>query len=305
MRDGTYRIVTLIAAVVLSLGLGSSSSALAADASCQQLFKLKSKNSNTPTTITFVNGASTVRGIMWLGFDGHPKDYANLQTGESVTLQTFLTHPWMVVTGPGDCLEIVMPVAGGSTVSLFDEGPGAGEEGEAQTSCPAGTVPVPETDNCVPAGGGEEGQAQTSCPAGTVPVPETDNCVPAGEAGGGTLPMYGRSLGGVMRSNPNMASKKIASLKEGDRIEILEDTGVTMNGYTWFKIQTGRAGPATTGAAFSALMRRSRERSRCVSRAGEVGHGTSLRKDCHPGPCARDPLDRKLSSLKIGRVLAE
>ena len=33
-------------------------------------------------------------------------------------------------------------VEGGSVVSLFDEGPGAGEEGEVQTSCPAGTVPV-------------------------------------------------------------------------------------------------------------------------------------------------------------------
>jgi hypothetical protein len=218
--------------------------AQAADASCQQLFKLKSKNSNTPTTITFVNGASTMRGIMWLGFDGQPKDYANLQVGESVTLQTFLTHPWMVVTGPGDCLEIVMPVEGGSVVSLFDDGPGAGEEGEVQTSCPAGTVPVPETDNCVPAsGGGEEGEAQTSCPAGTVPVPETDNCVPASEAGGGSLPMYGRSLGGVVRAKPDMNSKKVASLKEGDRIEIVEDTGVTMNGYTWFKIRwKGRTG---------------------------------------------------------------
>ncbi len=225
--------------------LYATSPVLAADASCNQLFKLKSKNSNTPTTITFVNGASTVRAIMWLGFDGHPKDYANLQTGENVTLQTFLTHPWMVVTGPGDCLEIVMPVEGGSTVTLFDEGANAGEEGSPRTSCPAGTVPVPETDNCVPASqaGGEEGEAQTSCPEGTVPVPETDNCVPASEAGGGNLPMYGRSLGGVMRAKPDMGSKKVASLKDGDRIEILEDTGVTMNGYTWFKIKTkGRTG---------------------------------------------------------------
>lgn len=209
MWDRMYRIVTLVAAIMLSLGLGWSGSALAADASCQQLFKLKSKNSNTPTSITFVNGASTMRGIMWLGFDGHPKDYANLQVGESVTLQTFLTHAWMVVTGPGDCLEIVMPVAGGSTITLGDDGSNAGEEGEAQTSCPAGTVPVPETDNCVP----------------------------ASETGGGTLPMYGRSLGGVVRSKPSMGSKKVASLKEGDRIEIVEDSGVTMNGYTWFKIR--------------------------------------------------------------------
>lgn len=239
MRERTYRIITLLAAVVLSLGVLWPSVASAADASCKKLFKLKSKNSNTPTTITFVNQAQTMRGIMWLGFDGQPKDYANLQTGEQVTLQTFMTHPWMVVTGPGDCLEIVMPVAGGSTITLSDNGSNAGEEGGSQTSCPDGTVPVPETDNCVPAGqaGGEEGQAQTSCPEGTVPVPETDNCVPASEAGGGSLPMYGRSLGGVVRSKPDMGSRKVASLKEGERIEIVEDTGVSMNGYSWFKIR--------------------------------------------------------------------
>ncbi len=199
-------ITAMLAFFALAL---AASSAHAADASCNQLFKLKSKNSDTATTITFVNGASTMRGIMWLGFDGQPKDYANLQVGESVTLQTFVTHPWMVVTGPGDCLEIVMPVAGGSVVSLFDEGSNAGEEGGQQTSCPAGTVPVPETDNCVPASGG----------------------------GGASLPMYGRSLGGVVRGGPDMGSRKVASLKEGDRIEIVEDTGVAMNGYTWFKIR--------------------------------------------------------------------
>jgi hypothetical protein len=45
-----------------------------------------------------------------------------------------------------------------------------------RTSCPEGTRPVPETDNCVPL---KRQRVLTSCPAGTVPVPQTDNCVPA------------------------------------------------------------------------------------------------------------------------------
>jgi hypothetical protein len=50
------------------------------------------------------------------------------------------------------------------------------------TSCPEGTRPVPETDNCVPLNAPLKKkvvrqQPATSCPAGTVPVPQTDNCV--------------------------------------------------------------------------------------------------------------------------------
>jgi hypothetical protein len=64
----------------------------------------------------------------------------------------------MVATGPGDCLQIVMPSPGGSSVQLTEQSTNRGEEGGKRTSCPAGTVPVPETDNCVAAG-----QAQTGC----------------------------------------------------------------------------------------------------------------------------------------------
>lgn len=139
----------------LALVIASVSTA-SADASCKGQFKLRSKNSDTPTTITFVNKSKTMRSIIWLDFKGGTKDYAQLEAGKSVTLNTFMTHPWMVTTGPGDCLQIVLPRPGGSTIKLTDTGgsasgggQGGGEEGDQQTSCPPGTVPVPETDNCV------------------------------------------------------------------------------------------------------------------------------------------------------------
>ena len=109
---------TLAQAAVLLLLSGSV--AIAADQSCKGLFKVRSKNSNTPTTITFVNKAHTQRAILWLDFKGHAKDYAMLAPGQSVTLKTFLTHPWMVANGPGDCLQIVMPRPGGSRVELTE-----------------------------------------------------------------------------------------------------------------------------------------------------------------------------------------
>ena len=55
---------TLLHAVVLLLI--SSTVAMSADNSCKGLFKVRSQNSNTPTTITFVNKAKTDRAILWL-----------------------------------------------------------------------------------------------------------------------------------------------------------------------------------------------------------------------------------------------
>lgn len=89
-----------------------------ADPSCKKLWKIKSQNSNTPTTITFINNSGLIRDILWLDFKGQPKNYASLNNGEQVTLQTFMTHPWMVTNGPGDCINIVLPRAGSRTVTL-------------------------------------------------------------------------------------------------------------------------------------------------------------------------------------------
>jgi VHL beta domain len=89
--------------------------------SCSAQGKMRSKNSNTPTKITFVNESGSYRSIMWLDFKGTPKPYANLNDGEQVTLETFLTHPWMATDGPGNCIEIVVPRAGSSVATLGSE----------------------------------------------------------------------------------------------------------------------------------------------------------------------------------------
>jgi hypothetical protein len=59
------------------------------------------------------------------------------------------------------------------------------------------------------------------------------------EPGGGLLPMPGKSLGGVVRAAPGMASARLTALHEGYDIEILENAAVSMNGYDWFKIRYG------------------------------------------------------------------
>ena len=101
----------------------------AGDVSCEQLSQLRSQNSDTPTKITFVNNSGGHRAILWLDFTGQPKEYASLNTGQEVTLDTFLTHPWMVTDGPGNCLQIVMPSPGGRVVEL-----GHAERGHASST---------------------------------------------------------------------------------------------------------------------------------------------------------------------------
>ncbi len=48
-----------------------------------------------------------------------------------------------------------------------------------------------------------------------------------------------KSWGGVVRSGPGMEFKQVASLKEGEKITVIEDAGVEMNGYRWYKIRFG------------------------------------------------------------------
>ncbi len=77
------------------------------DFGCDAFPGLRSQNSNTPQQATFTNRSDGYRGVLWLDFDGNPVDYAGLNQGESVSIDSFLTHPWMITDGPGNCLQIV------------------------------------------------------------------------------------------------------------------------------------------------------------------------------------------------------
>lgn len=87
------------------------SSARPGHRSCAERAKLKSLHSREPTKITFVNKSGSYRGIVWMNFKGGFQDFGGLNSGESKTIDTFRTHPWMITTGPGDCIEIILPSA--------------------------------------------------------------------------------------------------------------------------------------------------------------------------------------------------
>lgn len=103
------------------------SSGRAAERSCSERNTFRSEHSREPTKITFVNQSGMYRAIMRIDFDGSLKEYGGLNSGEELVLDTFRTHPWMIATGPGDCLQIFLPAAEPATVRLerlaADDGP--------------------------------------------------------------------------------------------------------------------------------------------------------------------------------------
>lgn len=112
----------------------------AEELSCSETSSLRSEKSETPARVTFVNTSGMYRSILWIDGKGGFKDFGGLNSGEQLTIDTFVTHPWMIATGPGDCLQIFRPVAGSSTVELrrlaADDGP------RASTSSKPAPVPA-------------------------------------------------------------------------------------------------------------------------------------------------------------------
>jgi hypothetical protein len=94
---------------------------------CSQLGQLKSRNSNQPITITFVNQSGGFRALMWLDFNGQAQDFGGLNAGERKTINTFITHPWMMTDGPGNCQEIYLPKQGDRRFNITKVVEGGGD----------------------------------------------------------------------------------------------------------------------------------------------------------------------------------
>jgi hypothetical protein len=87
---------------------------------------VRSKNSNTPVIMTFVNKSGEYRGVMWADFNGKLVSYANLNPGQSYTVNTFATHPWIFTDGPGNCVEMFVARAGTKSFTLKIKASGRG-----------------------------------------------------------------------------------------------------------------------------------------------------------------------------------
>lgn len=114
-----FKVRSIVTAGMIIVAMGfDAGGASAAEFSCKARTTLRSQNSIRPTTITFVNTSGSYRAIAWIDSSGQLKDFGGLNTGERKTVNTFVTHPWMIQTGPGDCLQIFTPSAKPTTINL-------------------------------------------------------------------------------------------------------------------------------------------------------------------------------------------
>jgi VHL beta domain len=86
--------------------------------SCDQFSTLKSKTSKQSVIVNFINKTDALRTLMWIDFKGRPQDFGALEPGQKKKIKTFVTHPWMMTDGPGNCQEIYMPQKGDTTFAI-------------------------------------------------------------------------------------------------------------------------------------------------------------------------------------------
>ena len=101
------------------------------------------------------------------------------------------------------------------------------------------------------------------------PSPARAELLPRIEAG---------ALGGNVRAKPDIDGIRVAKLKPGERVVLLENSGVVLNGYPWFKIefQDGRTGHVWGGTLCARRVAVSGLREQCEGYELVTGSVTSL-----------------------------
>ncbi len=115
----------LAIATTIALGIASGD---AEAAGCN--LGAKSKKSTASVKVKFVNKSGEYRGVFWLDYNGKMVNYANLNPGESYTIDTFVSHPWVFTDGPGNCIEMFYPAKGKNRYNLTVKSPGFGQDGD-------------------------------------------------------------------------------------------------------------------------------------------------------------------------------
>jgi hypothetical protein len=72
---------------------------------------VRSLPSRIVTAIDFVNATAHVRRVYWLDFEGRRKLYGELRPGETLAIQTFLTHPWLTTDAHDRPIALYFPDA--------------------------------------------------------------------------------------------------------------------------------------------------------------------------------------------------
>ena len=95
---------------------------------CEMLGQVQSLNGNQPQQITLTNMADGYRGVLWIDYNGNFVDIGGLNQGEAITIDSYVTHPFMITDGPGNCLEVMVTTGGQSSFAITAPGQFFGNE---------------------------------------------------------------------------------------------------------------------------------------------------------------------------------
>jgi VHL beta domain len=100
---------------------------------CSDRSNMRSAKYQIPSKITFVHYSGARRDIYWIDYAGRHHNFITLKAGQQATVDTFLTHPWMVTDASGNCIEILLPRPIPASVS-FGTDSGGSSKAKAKTS---------------------------------------------------------------------------------------------------------------------------------------------------------------------------
>jgi uncharacterized caspase-like protein len=85
------------------------SSTAGGEFSCALENSLKSLVGDQSVMVTFRNLLSETISTYWLDYTGKRVFYQRINAGGSYTQQTYISHPWVLVDGRGQCRKIILP----------------------------------------------------------------------------------------------------------------------------------------------------------------------------------------------------
>jgi hypothetical protein len=106
----------VVALFIFSMPATTAADNVLPDQGCVNEASLISLNSDTPTSITFINKTSETVYVYWRNFDGERVLYNTLPAGDSYLQLTFVTHPWIIIGESGECYGIFLPTVSAATV---------------------------------------------------------------------------------------------------------------------------------------------------------------------------------------------
>lgn len=112
IQRGRADIARFLAACQATVPGGPAAPAPATQADCSSYGSARSVSGDVPQQVTFSNTADAARVLFWIDYQGQPTQIAILEPGLWVTIDTYLTHPWLITDMTGTCQQVMHPQAG-------------------------------------------------------------------------------------------------------------------------------------------------------------------------------------------------